>query len=631
MRFADFEFDPRTGQLRRGDTLVKLQQQPARVLALLVSRPGEVVTRQELAREVWGSETFVDFEQGLNFAIRHIRAAFGDDAEQPRFLQTLPKRGYRFIATVESSPNEPSVAALPAANLISGNDSPAAKARLPRVWAVIAAISIVLLVAAAITYVSTRGRADRTPRGGIQSIAVLPLVNLSADPAQEYFSDGLTDELITELAKIGTLRVISRTSVSAYKGTHKTTPAIASELHVDAVVEGTIERGGNHLRIRAQLIQAATDQHLWAESYDGDVTNMLELDSNVARDIATQIGHLAARNDDVAARPTVAVAAHEDYLRGRYYWNKRTEAGLRKGIEYFQKAIDQEPNYALAYAGLADSHIMLANWGFAPPADSYRKAKDASLKALELDPQLAEAHTSLAYVTLLYEWNWPEAERRFRQAIAINPNYASAHHFYSICLMTAGRQAEALTEIQRAQELDPLSLIVGDVYGWIYYEGRQYDRAIEQYKKTLEMDPSYVPALLDLGTSYLRTGDYSQAVKQFKRAEALEGDKSTVLSSLAQGYAFSGQRTEARKILDQIQQPAQQRYVSPWDISLVYAALGEHNHAIELLGKAADDHVGWVVRLGVDPSLDDLRRYAEFQNLARRIGIPEIRLPKANS
>jgi tetratricopeptide (TPR) repeat protein len=322
------------------------------------------------------------------------------------------------------------------------------------------------------------------------------------------------------------------------------------------------------------------------------------------------------------------VAAHEDYLRGRYYWNKRTEAGLGRGIEYFQKAIDQEPNYALAYAGLADSYIMLANWGFAPPAESYTKAKAAALKALELDPQLAEAHTSLAYVTLLDEWNWPDAEKRFRQAIAINPNYVSAHHFYSICLMTAGRQSEALVEIQRAQELDPLSLIVGDVYGWIYYEGRQYDRAIEQYKKTLEMDPGYVPALLDLGTSYLRTGDYSQALAQFEKAKAFEGEQSVVLSSLAQGYAFSGQRTEARKVLNQIQQLARRRYVSPWDISLVYAALGERSHAIELLGKAADDHVGWVVRLGVDPALDDLRRSADFQKLARRIGIPEIRLPK---
>jgi TolB-like protein/Flp pilus assembly protein TadD len=487
----------------------------------------------------------------------------------------------------------------------------------------VAVVSAVVLIALLSRYPFFKSKADREHAGPIESIAVLPLVNLSSDPAQEYFSDGLTDELITELAKIGTLRVISHTSADSYKGTGKRIPAIASELHVDAIVEGTIERAGDKVRIRAQLVRGAADQHLWAESYDGDVGNLLQLESEVARDIAKQIGYVTAQQSGEAGKKLVIPAsAHEDYLRGRYHWNKRTEAGLRKGIEYFQKAIEQEPNYALAYAGLADSYIMLANWGFAPPGDSYPKAKAAAQQALELDPQLAEAQTSLAYVTLLYEWNWTEAERRFRQAIAINPNYASAHQFYSICLMTAGRQPAALEEIHRAQQLDPLSLIVSDVLGWIYYEGRQYDQAVAQYKKTLEMDPGYVPALLDLGTSYLRTGDYNKAIEQFQKAKSLQGSNGVVLSGLAQAYALSGKREDARKILKQLNEPSKSSFISAWDLSLVYSALGEKKKAIEMLGKAADEHVGWVVRLGIDPAFDSLRDDPEFQNLKQRVGVP---------
>jgi tetratricopeptide (TPR) repeat protein len=276
----------------------------------------------------------------------------------------------------------------------------------------------------------------------------------------------------------------------------------------------------------------------------------------------------------------------------------------------------------LAYAGLADSYIMLANWGFALGNEAYPKAKAAALKALELDDRLAEAHTSLAYTTLLYDWDWAAADKRFRQAIALNPNYASAHQFYSICLMTAGRQAEALAEIHRAQELDPLSLIVSDVLGWIYYEGRQYDQAIQQYKKTLEMDPGYAPALLDLGTAYLRTGDHSNAIAQFEKARTLQVDNGVVLSDLGQAHALAGNRAEAFKILKQLHQASKPRFVSSWDLSLLHIALGERAKAVELLRKAADEHAGWVVRLGIDPALDDLRNEPQFQKLQQRVGIP---------
>jgi len=615
-RFGDFELNFANGELRRNESLVRLQPQPAKVLMILVSRGGQIVTRQQLAEEVWGSETFVDFEQGLNYAIRQIRTALEDDADHPRFLETLPRRGYRFIAAIEQTGPISSVAK------IEASITPATvHSRQKAVWLrLLAGLVAVVLIALALRYRNTRSYEDTAKNNDIQSIAVLPLANLSADPNQEYFSDGLTDELITELTKTSNLRVISRTSVTGFKDSHKSSREIGSELQVDAIVEGTVERVADRVRIRAQLIHAKTDQHIWAESYDRDVSDLLGLEREVARDIAQQIGHRIAQGNAPVTK--FSAAAHEDYLRGRYYWNKRSGAGIRKGIEYFQKAIDQEPRYALAYAGLADSYVMLANWGFAPPAESYLKAKDAALKALELDDQLAEAHTSLAYVNLLYDWDWQGSEKRFRQAIALNPNYASAHHFYSILLMASGRQPEAVAEIRRAQELDPLSLIVNDVVGWIYYEGRQYDQAIQQYNKTLEMDPNYAPALLDLGTAYLRKGDHRNALASFQKAISTGGENSVVLSNLAQAHALSGNRTEALNILKKLESSATETFVSSWDLSFIYAALGEKKKALDLLKTAADGHVGWVVRLGVDPAFENLRSEPEFHELVRRVGIP---------
>jgi TolB-like protein/DNA-binding winged helix-turn-helix (wHTH) protein/Tfp pilus assembly protein PilF len=618
VRFGAFELDCNNGDLSRDGTSLKLQPQPAKVLALLVSRAGEIVSRQELAQQVWGSDTFVDFEQGLNFAVRQIRTALQDDTDHPAFVETLPRRGYRFIAEVKSADEQMGG---PISVLVDETAAKVGKKPIPQFWKLMTiGVTAACLLIAVLLADRLRSHSEARPASQIQSIAVLPLVNLSSDLTQEYFSDGLTDELITELAKTGQLRVISRTSVIALRGSRKRAPEIGQELHVDAIVEGTVERVGNRVRIRAQLIRAETDQHLWAEIYDRDLSDLLALERDVARDITQQIGLRLSQNGPSASK--VAASAHEDYLLGRYYWNKRTESGLRKGIEYFQNAIDQQPNYALAYAGLADSYVMLANWGFADPADSYLKAKTAARKALELDDRLVEAHTSLAYVTLLYDWDWQSSENRFRQAILLDPNYVSAHHFYSILLMASGRQDEAVAEIRHAQELDPLSLIVNDVVGWICYEGRQYDQAIEQYRETLEMDPNYAPALLDLGTVYLRRGDYREAIVQFQKAKSISGENSVVLSSIAQAQALSGNRAEALRLLKQLQGGSGPSFVSAWDLSLVYAALGGKKKAVALLQKAVDDHVGWVVRLGVDPAFDNLRAEPEFQKLLRRLGVP---------
>lgn len=619
VRFGAFELDCSNGDLRRDGTSLKLQPQPAKVLAVLVSRAGQTITRRELAEQVWGSETFVDFEQGLNFAIRQIRTALEDDSDHPSFVETLPRRGYRFIAEVKPVDGQTRPDPVPVNETTEqvGGRKPASLFRKSVVVVGICALPISIFLG----YRLINPHLQSTALSPIQSIAVLPLVNLSPDANQQYFSEGLTDELITELAKAGDLRVISRTSVVAFQGSRKSAPEVGRELGVDAIVEGAVERVGSHVRIRAQLIRAASDQHLWAESYDRDLSDVLTLERDVARDVALQIGHRISGRTQ-AATTAISAQAHEDYLKGRYYWNKRTEADLRRSIEYFKKVIDQEPKYALAYAGLADSQIMLANWGFAPPAGAYLEAKAAALKALELDDQLAEAETSLAYATLLYDWDWQGAESRFRRAIALNPNYASAHHFYSILLMASGRQAEAAAEIERARQLDPLSLIVNDVVGWIAFEGRQYEAAIQQFTRTLEIDPNYVPVLLDLGTVYLRRGEYPKAIALFERARLLSGENGVVLSGLAQAYALSGKRAQALQILHRTQSASKPIFVSSWDMAFIYAALSEKQKAIASLAKAADDHVGWVVRLRIEPAFDNLRSEPQFEELVRRVGIP---------
>jgi len=621
VRFGHFELMLGSGELRKDGKTVNLAPQPARILVLLVSRAGQIVTRQEIAQEVWGSSTFVDFEQGLNFAIRQIRAALGDDADRPQYVETMPKRGYRFVGAVEQVASPGSEAA-PSLLLEPEEDK---THRFAGKWLVIALTGAIALGVSAAILRSRFEKRDVAPTFAIHSIAVLPLANLSADPAQDYFTEGLTDELITEVARLKTIRVVSRTSTMVYKDRHVLAPQIGRELGVDGLIEGTVERQGNKIRIRAQLIQAATDQHLWAESYDRDSSDVLMLETEVARDIAQQIGQFDPElNLALKRQHPISTSAHDDYLRGRYYWNKRTEAGLRRGIEYFQRAIDQAPDYALAYSGLADSYIMLANWGMVPASEAYPKAREASLRAVELDDQLAEAQTSLAYVTLLYDRNWKDAEKRFKQAITLNPNYASAHHFYSILLVTAGRNSEAVAEIRKAQELDPLSLIVNDVVGWIYYESRQYEQADRQYNETLQMDPTYVPALLDQATIQMRVGQYRNSLERLHKAQTITGDNGVVLSDLAQAYALSGNRAAARQILRKVGTAGGNLFVSDWDLALIHLALGEKAKAIDLLSRAADKHVGWIIRVGVDPAFDTVRSEPGFQQLLRRVGIPTI-------
>ena len=471
IRFGVFEVDLRAGELRRKGLQVKLQEQPLQVLAMLIERVGEVVTREELQTKLWPADTIVDFDHGLNKAINKIRKALGDSAENPRFVETVGRRGYRFIAdvaVVDGFPlgrPEPVIEDSPATNKqdsVESEGKPAARKRVP--WPLAGKTSAIALGLVLVILVGWMLRSRSRASLEIRSLAVLPLESLSSDPSQEYFADGMTDELITDLAQISALSVISRTSVMPYKRARKPLSQIARELNVDAVVEGTVLRSGDRVRITAQLIQVSADKHIWSQSYEGDLRDTLALQNKVARAIADQIRISLTPQEQAALKNVKAVnpEAYVSNLKGRYFWNKRTADGLKTAVTYFDQAIENDPNYARAYAGLADSYALMGDWqyGVLAPKEALPRAEAAAIKALELDSTLGEAHTSLAFTLDGFDWDWGSAEREFKRALELNPGYATAHHWYAWHLALVGRNAEAIAEMKRAQNLDPLSLII---------------------------------------------------------------------------------------------------------------------------------------------------------------------------
>jgi serine/threonine protein kinase/tetratricopeptide (TPR) repeat protein len=492
----------------------------------------------------------------------------------------------------------------------------------------VATVIGVLLIAVAIG-LSVRGwRNWLIARGGpphIQSLAVLPLENLSGDPSQEYFADGMTEELINDLGQIGALRVISRTSVMQYKGVKRPMSQIGRELKVEAVVEGSVERVGDRVRINAQLIHAPTDRHLWSRSYERDLHNVLAMQDEVANSIADEIRiNVSPRKQLPSARARrIDPEAYELYLRGRYFWNKRTEEGLRKGLECFQGVVAKDAQDPRGYAGVADSYLMLAEYGTFPAKDAIPKARAAALKALEKDDTLAEAHTSLASIKEDYDWDWSGAESEFRRALELNPSYATSRQWYAEFLAEMGRFDGAIEEIKRAHEVDPLSLIVSTVVGEIFYEARQNDEAVRQLQKVVELDPNFAEAHLFLGETYLQLSRYEDAVAELQEALTLSGGGAQKEAFLGQAYGLWGRKKQAREILEHLKIRSKQSYVSPSDLSLVYAGLGETDQALDLLEEAYEQRLPSMVNLKVDPSLDSLRSNPRFQNLLRRIGFPQ--------
>jgi TolB-like protein/Tfp pilus assembly protein PilF len=479
-----------------------------------------------------------------------------------------------------------------------------------------------MLILAALVYVFLF-RSPTVVAPEIKSLAVLPLENLSRDPEQEYFAQGMTDELITSLAKISALRVISRTSVMRYKGTHKPLPEIARELNVDGVIEGSILQSGDRVRITAKLIQAKTDRHLWAKSYERDQRDVLALQDDVARAIANEIKVKLTPQEQArltSARP-VNPEAHEAYLKGRYEWNTRTEEGLKKSLRYFEQGLAVEPSYAAAYSGLADSYMVLWNNGFLGPDECIPKARAAALKAIEIDDNLAEAHTSLAWLMGNYDWNWIASEREYRRAIELNPSYATAHHWYALQLANMGRHAEAIEEIRKARQLDPLSPRINANVGGNLYQARQYDQALEELNKALELNPNDPLAHGLLGFVYLQKGKNQEAIAELLRANQLIGDKGGLPAALAQVYAFAGERDQARKMLEKLETQAKRTYVPPSQIGLIYAALGERQQAFAWLERAYEQHDSLLLVLKGDARFDPLRSDPRFEDLLRRVGL----------
>jgi TolB-like protein/DNA-binding winged helix-turn-helix (wHTH) protein/Tfp pilus assembly protein PilF len=649
VRFGTYEVSLQSGEVRKAGLRIRVQQQPMKLLKILLEHPGEVVTREELRGRVWPHENFGDFDQALNIAIGKLRSALGDSAENPRFIETLPKRGYRFIADVsvvgaDPPPKRPGPAdgdlpqrassqrSSPEHEAESGHPvqdsgltlAPIAPKRRPP-WPtgrVIVAVALVIIIGVSILAVwllRSRARAST----GIRSLAVLPLDNLSGDASQNYFADGMTDELITDLAQISALRVISRTSVMVYKGARKPLPQIARELNVDAVVEGTVLRAGDQVRITAQLIEASTDKHLWSQSYEGDLRDTLTLQKKVAGAIADQI-RINLTSQEQAALKSVKVvnpAAYESYLKGRYFWNKRTADGLKAALAYFNQAIEEDPKYAQAYSGLADTYALLGDWQYAvmTPKEAFPKAKAAAIKALELDGALGEAHNSLAFVLDGFDWDLDSGGKEFRRAIELNPGYATAHHWYAWHLTLLGRYDEAIAEMRKAENLDPLSLIINADLAELLVLTHSYDESIRQSRKTIEMDPNFALAHNQLGQGYLQKQMYDEAVAEMRKAVQLSGGSPTCIANLARAYVASGKRSEALKLLGELKKRSSPGYSNASEIAMIYTSLADRDQAMDWLEKGYEERFnpGVLLRPGFAPLHSDSR----FQNLVKRVGL----------
>jgi len=616
-RFGGFELDPRAGELRKQGRKIKLQGQPLDILTMLLEHPGEVVTREELQKRLWPADTFVDFEHSLNAAVKRLREALDDSADTPQFIETLPRRGYRFIGTLDGG---------------SAVAPEGEQRRLARRWIGYAAIVLVVLfgVAFALNLGGWRDSVlhrSRMPR--IQSIAVLPLENLSRDPEQEYFADGMTDALIANLAQISALRVISRTSVMRYKGTKKSLPEIARELNVDAVVEGTVLRSGERVRIIAQLIEAPTDRHLWAASYERDLRDVLALQSEVARAIAGEIRVQLTPREQVrlASVHVISPEAHEAYLRARYEFyqarnvipGRQRNESLWRSVGLFQQAIQLEPTYAPTYAGLASSYDSLADERHREVA---AKSREAAEKAVALDETLAEGHSALGSVALFNEWDWARAERELKRAIELNPNFAGAHSSYALYLRVVGRFDHAVSEINRARELDPSNLGLQTNAAHIYRCARQYDRAIETFQGLLKLDPNRWYDRYWLGVAYIDKGQLDQGLAEIKMAERHPEADPWARAALAWAEGLAGNRAAALRGRAKLESLSREQPVSPIARAIVHAALGEKDQVFRSLEEAWQQHDTQLVFQKSQVRLENLRGDPRYQDLLRRMGLP---------
>lgn len=606
-RFGTFTLDVRTGELTHAGTRIPLREQPLQLLLALLEQPGELVTREALVNRLWPAGTFVDFDRGLNKAINHLREALGDSADLPRFIETFPRKGYRFIASVTCEDD-------------TLQESPAQsvprRLRL-RTWMIAAAGAIVclgILVGANVggirDWATSRWRS--TPQ--ISALAVLPLENLSRDPEQEYFADGITDALITDLAKVSNVRITSRTSVIRYKNAKKSIRDLGRELNVDAVVEGTVTRSGNRIRITAQLIQVSTDMHLWAEAYERDVSEILAVQNEVATDIARRVSAVVK---PLGQAQRVNPEAYGAYLKGRYYFYQYTNQGWQQSIDNFNRAIESDPNFAPAYSGLADAYLVAGAYGAIPGPEALTHCKAAAAHVLELDEKLASAHYALATAYAWYDWNWENAEKEFHRALELDPNDALGRNWYGGYLSLRGRHDEAVDEHERARELEPFSLIINANLARSLYWARRYDEAILQAKKTLQMDPSFGVALFWLEGSLrhknllqeavalrlaISTPERAQSIRNTFQTEGFAG----ILRADGETFKNSGELISAARC---------------------FAQIGEKLEALSLLEDCYAHRCSSMATLKAEPDFDVLRSEVRFQNLLERLRLVEENSP----
>ena len=644
-RFGVFEVDTLSGELYKHGTRMKLQDQPFQVLVVLLEHPGEVVTREELRKRLWDQDTYVDFDHSLNISINKLRDVLSDSAATPRYIETLPRRGYRFIAPViadtpvsSSSVSEntaspisqiaagptPRTAQEPDVPTLSTPDSPAGQigaGRSPhygaRSWVAVST-AIVLAVILGAWLWREYGPA-RAPKGRVM-LAVLPFEDLAGDQHDQYLIAGLHDEMIAQLGRLNAseLGVIARTSVAQYANQHKPLDQIGRELHVDYVLEGTVRNVEGRVRITAELIRVSDQTQLWVETYEPKMKDILALQEDVARRVssALSIEFLPESEQKLRQNTTPNAEAYDAYLKGRFLWYQETRQSLEDSIVQFQKAIALDPTYVPPYVGLADSYNVLGGYGFVPQAEAFPKAKEAAAKALELAPNLSDAYGSMAFAAFYYDWNWEEAERLFRQALSLNPNNQEAHEFYSSFLHAMGRLDEAETENAIAQKLDPLSGWTHDDLGWMLLSRRRPDAAIAEFRKAIQLT-TFPAGHLSLAVAYTRTGKYQDALAETRKAEELGGEATRVLEVRGSALALSGDTAGAQAIVDQMRSGSIRGPVSPYSVALIYAAMGKKAESLDWLEKAYGQKDSWIVWIKVLVEWDSLRSEPRFNNILR--------------
>jgi TolB-like protein/Tfp pilus assembly protein PilF len=575
-RFGLFEFDPRSGELRKQGRRVRLEGQPVQILIKLLGRPGELVTREELRRELWPADTFVNFEQSLNAAVKRLRHALGDSPDNSRFVETLARRGYRFIAPV-SHPTGASVS-------------------------------------------------QPAPAPSVGSLAVLPFENAETDPGTEYLADGITETLINQLSQLASLRVMARSTVFRYKDKTLDPRAVGRKLGVDAVLIGRVLQRGDALLVGTELVEVQNGWQLWGEQYNRRLADIFAVEEEISREISEKLRVRLTGEDRsrLSKRYTQSTEAYQNYLQGRYHLNRLMEGGLKRAIECFQAAIQRDSNYALAYTGLADALGLMGFMGLAPAADVMPRAKEAARRAIEIDDSLPEAHASLGGIFKNYDWDWAASEREFKKALALNPNYANGRRMYASLLAAVGRPEESTRETRLALELDPFSLPIRVEAAYNAYMADDCERALEEALRTLELEPDFAPAQSILGQIYAQLGRYEEAIAVIEKARILTREHPATLAGLAHVLAGAGRMEEARALADRLTEFSRQQHISPFWLALAYVGIGEKEAALDALEKAYEQRDVILVWLGTEPRVDSLRTEPRFIDILRRIGLTPL-------